>query len=63
MNRATLDEYRRVLAHLPFDELAPPAVLEDRVIDAALAAPGPRRGASPARRRRGPPGGSRSAPR
>jgi hypothetical protein len=37
-DRATLDEYRTVLAHLPFDEVAPPAQLEDRVFTAALAA-------------------------
>ena len=37
MDRATLDEYQRVLAHLPFDEIAPPAELEDRVVAAALA--------------------------
>jgi Anti-sigma-K factor rskA len=36
MNRATIDEYRRVLAQLPFEELAPPAVLEERVVEAAL---------------------------
>ncbi|MGH8978500.1 MAG: anti-sigma factor domain-containing protein [Acidimicrobiia bacterium] len=36
MDRATLDEYRQVLAHLPFDEVAPPAELEDRVFAAAL---------------------------
>ena len=37
MDRATLDEYRRVLAHLPFEEVAPPAALEHRVFEAALA--------------------------
>jgi hypothetical protein len=36
MDRATVDEYRRVLAYLSVDEIAPPAGLEDRVIDAAL---------------------------
>ena len=39
MDRATLDEYRRVLAHLPFEEVAPPAALEHRVFEAALASP------------------------
>jgi anti-sigma-K factor RskA len=37
MDRATLDEYRKVLAYLPFDEIEPPAALEDRTIEAALA--------------------------
>jgi hypothetical protein len=37
MDRATLDEYRRVVALLPFDEIEPPAALEDRVLAAALA--------------------------
>jgi hypothetical protein len=37
MDRATVDEYRRVLAHLPFDEVVPPAALEDSVLAAALA--------------------------
>jgi anti-sigma-K factor RskA len=37
MDRATLDEYRNVLASLPFEEIEPPAALEDRTIDAALA--------------------------
>jgi hypothetical protein len=37
MDRATLDEYRQVLAYLPFEELEPPAALEDRTIEAALA--------------------------
>jgi hypothetical protein len=36
MDRATLDEYREVLASLFVDEQAPPAALEDRVVDAAL---------------------------
>jgi len=37
MDRATIDEYSRVLSYLPFDEIAPPVDLEDRVIAAALA--------------------------
>ena len=37
MDRATLDEYRKVLAYLPFEEIEPPAALEDRTIEAALA--------------------------
>ena len=37
MDRATLDEYRKVLAYLPFEEIEPPATLEDRTIEAALA--------------------------
>ena len=37
MDRATLDEYRQVLAYLPFEEIEPPAALEDRTIEAALA--------------------------
>jgi anti-sigma-K factor RskA len=37
MDRATLEEYQRVLAHLPFEEIAPPVELEERVIGAALA--------------------------
>ena len=37
MDRATLDEYREVLAYLPFEEIEPPAALEDRTIEAALA--------------------------
>jgi hypothetical protein len=32
------DEDRQVLAHLPFDEVAPPAALEERVMSAALEA-------------------------
>ena len=32
-----LDDYQRVLSHLPFDEVAPPGDLEDRVVAAALA--------------------------
>lgn len=32
------DEDRQVLAHLPFDEVAPPSGLEDRVMSAALTA-------------------------
>ena len=38
MDRAALDEYRTVLAHLPFEEVAPPVALEQRVFEAALAA-------------------------
>jgi hypothetical protein len=41
-----VDAYRNVVAHLPFDEIAPPPDLEERVVAAALAkrAPGePRR--------------------
>ncbi len=37
MDRATLDEYRNVLAYLPFEEIEPPAALEDRTLEAALA--------------------------
>jgi anti-sigma-K factor RskA len=37
MDRATLAEYQQVLAHLPFEEVAPPPELEDRVVEAALA--------------------------
>ena len=37
MDRATLDEYRKVLAYLPFEEIEPPAALEERTIEAALA--------------------------
>jgi hypothetical protein len=36
MDRATLDEYRKVLSYLPFEEVAPPVALEDRVVSAAL---------------------------
>ncbi len=36
MDRATLDEYRKVLAYLPLEEIEPPAALEDRTIEAAL---------------------------
>ena len=43
------DEDRAVLAHLPFDEVAPPPGLEDRVMKAALA----RRPTTPTRSRRG----------
>jgi Anti-sigma-K factor rskA len=53
MDRATLDEYREVLAYLFVEEQAPPAGLEDRVVDAALARrPAAARSiARPARRR------------
>jgi hypothetical protein len=44
------DEDRAVLAHMPFDELAPPPDLENRVMDAALT----RRPAARPRGRRGP---------
>ena len=37
MDVAAIDEYRKVLAHLPFEEIAPPTELEDRVLEAALA--------------------------
>ena len=38
MDRATVEEYQKVLAYLPFDEVAPPVAVEQRVFDAALAA-------------------------
>ncbi|GIU86099.1 MAG: hypothetical protein KatS3mg009_0614 [Acidimicrobiia bacterium] len=51
--RELLDEYRVVLSHLPFDEVAPPPGLEERVVEAALRRRAPRAAAlGPARRRR-----------
>jgi hypothetical protein len=38
MDRAVVEDYQRVLSHLPFDEVAPPAALEDQVMEAALVA-------------------------
>ncbi len=35
-------EYLEVLSHMPFDEVEPPAALEDRVVEAARAARAPR---------------------
>jgi hypothetical protein len=53
MDRATLDEYQRVLSYLPFEEIAPPAALEDRVVAAALASrPASVRSITGARRRK-----------
>ena len=39
MDRATLDEYRQVLAYLPFEEIEPPAALEDRTYRGCARAP------------------------
>jgi anti-sigma-K factor RskA len=48
-----LDEYRMLLAHLPFEEVAPPPGLEDRVLAAALRTrPAGISTLDPARRRR-----------
>jgi hypothetical protein len=44
-------EYREVLAHMPFDEVAPPTGLEDRVIAAAMVRRSPEAVALDARRR------------
>jgi hypothetical protein len=52
MDRATLDEYRRVAAHLPFEEVAPAPELEDRVVAAALAVRPPAAHSIDARARR-----------
>jgi hypothetical protein len=38
MDRAVVEDYQRVLSYLPFEEVEPPAALEDRVVAAALAA-------------------------
>lgn len=38
LDEAGLAEYREVLSHLPFDEVAPPPQLEDRIMAAARAA-------------------------
>ncbi len=38
----SVDEYREVLSHMPFDEVRPPDSLESRVLDAARSARAPR---------------------
>ena len=53
MDRATLDDYRQVLASMPFEEIEPRAELEDHVLEAALARrPAAVRSISSAKRRR-----------
>jgi hypothetical protein len=53
MDRAVVEDYQRVLSYLPFEEVEPPAELEDRVVAAALAArPATVRNISSARRAR-----------
>ena len=45
-------EYREVLTHMPFDEMAPPADLEDRIVNAATTQRSPHATALDARRAR-----------
>ena len=53
VDTAALDEYRMLLAHLPFEEVPPPPGLEDRVLAAALRTrPAGVSTLDPARRRR-----------